>query len=109
MRKGTGWRQETRGQVKKELRILERTRSALIREISMGAWEMRLMGVRLYKMTEPIQDDCCDQRISDGKVPMRHRGRSSSPKMKTRIQDGKTLDETDKKVMNLKDEYAGRI
>ena len=68
---------ETRRQVKKESRLLERTRSALIREINTGAREMRLMGVRLHEMTEPIQDNRCDQCITDGKVPMRHRGRSS--------------------------------
>ena len=59
-------------------------------------------------MMEVIRDDRCDQCISDGKVPMRHRGRSSSPKMKTRIQRDKTLDETYKNLMNLKDEYAGK-
>ena len=67
------------------------------------------MGVRLHEITEPIQDNRCDQCITDGIVPMRYRARSSSPKMKTRIQEGKTLDKTYKNVMNLKDEYTGRV
>ena len=46
---------ETLKQVKKESKILERTKSALIREISMGAREMWLMGIRLHEITEPLQ------------------------------------------------------
>ena len=57
LRKGSGWRQETIGQVKKESRILERTRSALIREISTGAREMRLMGFRLHEMMDLKYED----------------------------------------------------
>ena len=45
----------------------------------------------------------------DGIPPMRYRARSSSPKMKTRMQEGKTLEETYKNVMIWKDEYAGRV
>ena len=83
---------------------MERTRSALIREISTGAKEMGLMGVMLHKMKESIQDNRYNQFISVGKAPMRHRGRSSSPNINTRIQKGETMDETYQNVMNLKDE-----
>ena len=42
---------ETRRQVKKESRVLERTRLALIRDINTGTRDMRAMGARLHKVT----------------------------------------------------------
>ena len=52
-------------QVKVGSSILERTRSALVREVSNGARVMRLMGVWLSEMTEPIHDIRCVMRVSE--------------------------------------------
>ena len=50
---------ETRRQVKKETKILDKARSALIREINMGAKEIRAMGKRLKSLNDPGQDKRC--------------------------------------------------
>ena len=40
---------------------------------------------------------------------MRRRSRSASPKKETRIRKGETLEETYQNVLNLREEYAGKV
>ena len=70
---------------------------------------MRLMGIRLHEITEPIKDDRCDQCISEGRGPMNQRSRSASPRMETTIREGENLEETYQNVLILREEYAGKV
>ena len=57
------------------------------------------MGKRLKGLTGPAQDKKCGRCI-DESIP---------PVMKTYVQEGETLEENYKNVMNLKEEYTERI
>ena len=85
---------EARRQVNEECRIIWRTRTSLIKEVTKGAKEMRLMGVRMTKLLEPIQDAHCNMCVSEGRFPKMSWSRFSS-----------TDREDD---MCIKDAYAGR-
>ena len=85
---------EARRQVNEECRTLWRTRTSHIKEVTKGAKEMRLMGVRITKLLEPIQDARCDMCVSEGRFPKMSWSRFSSP------------DREDD--MCIKDAYKGR-
>ena len=54
---------KARRQNKEEHRIMERTKNSLFREVTKGAQEMRLMGVRLTELLEPLHDIRCDMCV----------------------------------------------
>ena len=58
---------EARRQVNEECRILGRTKTSLIKEVTHGAKEMQLMGARMTQLLEPIQDACCDMCVLEGR------------------------------------------
>ena len=79
---------ETRKQVKKESKMLEKTKSALMREINTGANEIRLIAMRLQEITGTLTEEQCNWCISEVKGFMRQWSRLGSPKMETRIREG---------------------
>ena len=85
---------EARRQVKKESRILGRTRTSLIKEVTNGAREMRLMGARMTHMLEPIQDVHRSMCVSEGRFTQIPWSRSSSQHREN--------------VVRIKDRYAER-
>ena len=58
-------------QTKKDQRIIERTKEALLNEVEKGARDLRHMGVRLTEITEPLHDVRCDMCVSEGRFPKR--------------------------------------
>ena len=90
--------QETRKQVKKETKVLEKAKAAVIREITMGACKIRAMGKRINNIASPAKDGRCLRCISEN-IP---------PTMKN-VQEEESLEETYKNIMNLKEEYTDKM
>ena len=118
---------ETKKQVMKESRMIERTRSALMRETRAGAKELRLLD-EMKKMRQDkdrrimevlrqnfgaTDDDLCDrcaaERTQEGRTKAKPRDRSVSPRLETKIKEGETKRRTYNNLMNVMEECTGKV
>ena len=54
---------------KEEQRIIERTKETLLYEVEEGARDMKLMGMKVTEILEPLHDSRCETCVSEGRFP----------------------------------------
>ena len=62
----------------REKQTIERTKEALLYEVEKGARAMRLMGMKVTEILEPLHDSRCETCVSEGRFPERQRTREPS-------------------------------
>ena len=118
---------ETKRQARKETRVMERTKAALIKEIREGAKELRLLDemrrlrhakdkriekVRRHNFKATDTDLCnwCTvERMQEGRTKAKPRYRLVSSRLETRIEAGETKEMTYRNVLNVMEERITKV
>ena len=106
---------------------MEREKNTLIREIWEGAKELRLFdemkrlrNVKDKRMEEVLRqnfqatdsdfcDRCVEERMKEGRIKVKSRSRSASPRLETSIEGGETQKMTYRNVLNVREEPVTKV